>query len=555
MGIRLKLGLGFAALIIILSSLTWYWGARSLGLSIDSSDSARLVNLREEWQAQWRREQETLKTLGAEVARAFAPYVGPGAESLETARLIADRLRTHLQLDWLDLRQKGNSLLFPGVAMSSLPENPPPEPVRLAADGPLSLNGFLISTHPVADSGVEAVLVRRPGPPVIPMACLWDEKGFLGGIPGVVSDEWYTRERERAEPGEPVVAQILYQGRLYRLRVDERPNIGKRLLVGYEADASVLTRAGVSDLLVQLAVLQTAGFLILGFFLGRRLFRPLEGLRQGMERVASGQWQEIPQEGTDEVGQVARSFNRMVHELSLAQARLLEIQRELVAKEKMAVLGRFSAGVAHEINNPLGTILVCAGNARESLESTGKVDLDDISSIVDETKRCRNIVDSLLNYARNRPPEKRPADLEPLVREALNQLKPERDVTKVLAPLPAFAGIQVLVDARAVVQVLRNLLANALDAVQGLPGARLEVTLRVPEAGWLEVAVLDNGPGLPDGEEHLFEPFFSTKSKGTGLGLAISQSIVESHGGRLWAERLPDGLTCFRFTLPTSEGL
>jgi len=571
-GIRLKLGLGFAALIVLLSSLTWYWGARSLGLSIDSSDSLRLVNLREQWQAQWRHEQDTLKGLGAEVAKAFAPYLIPvddvadGTRSqtseavpvtpatLEVARLIADRLRAHLRLEWIELRHEGRPLLYPGVTMADLPENPPPEPIRLATDGPLSLQGYLVAVQPVMGTPCEVVLMRRSGSPVVPLASLWDTHGYLAGEAGVADDLWYRRELARSDPGEPVVSQILHQGRLYRLRVDERTTGSKRLLVGYEADASTLTRAGVSDLLIQLAMLQTAGFLLLGYFLGRRLFQPLERLREGMERVAAGQWQKIPEEGGDEIGEVARSFNRMVQDLALAQTRLLEIQRELVAKEKMAVLGRFSAGVAHEINNPLGTILVCAGNARESLDSAGTVDAEDLASIVEATKRCRQIVDSLLNYARNRPPERSQVELSELVRDAVVQLKPERDAASILVCAAEVPETRLSVDGRAMVQVLRNLLANACDAVQGLSSPRVEIRCRAPEPGWVEVSVLDNGPGLPGGENHLFEPFYSTKSKGTGLGLAISQSIVESHGGRLWAERLPEDLTAFRFTIPTFAG-
>ncbi len=572
MGIRLKLGLGFAALIIILSSLTWYWGARSLGLSIDSSDSLKLISLREEWQTHWRREQETLKGLGVEVAKAFAPYVMPRVEldpdpdkpeatssnalapaALDTARLIADRLRSHLKLEWIELRRDGRLLLYPEVTMTGLPENPLPEPIRLATDGPLSLHGYIVAVQPIAGANIEVVLARQSDLPLIPLSCFWDTRGYLAGVPNVVSEEWYRRERSRTEPGDPVVAQILFQGRLYRLRIEERAAGEKRLMVGYEADASVLTRAGVSDLLIQLAVLQTAGFLILGYFLGRRLFRPLESLREGMERVAAGQWQKIPEDGDDEIGQVARSFNRMVQDLAQAQARLLEVQRELVAKEKMAVLGRFSAGVAHEINNPLGTILICAGNARELLESSGRVDAEDLTSIIEETKRCRQIVDSLLNYARNRPPERSDVKLADLVREAVNQLKPERDAASVMEPVRDFGDLTLQVDGRAIIQVLRNLLANACDAVQGIERPRVTMDVRTPEPGWVEVSVLDNGPGLPGGESHLFEPFYSTKSKGTGLGLAISQSIVESHGGRLWAERLHEGRTAFRFTVPSQS--
>ena len=542
--IRLKIGLGFVVLIILLTSVTSWWGARTLGITLEASDQERLAALRQTVLDTWAQEAARLATMTAAMATAFAG-VDAGGREHETAVGMAEKFKRHLNADWLEIIRGSRSLLYPAIELEQGALSPCAWPVRLTRRGPLSNGGFLVTVRPLPGATDSLIVARRAVPPAVPLVCLWDEQGLLVGDP-----EDFPQDSLTQYQAPPVTLQRLQKGKLYRVRAERVGEGGPWLMVGYEADVATLTRTNVNDLMVQLAILEVLGLSVLGFFLGGHLFRPLEDLRAGMERVATGHWQQIPEGEGDEVGMVAQSFNRMVKELSQAQERLIEVQRELMLKEKMAVLGRFSAGMAHEINNPLGTILVTAGLARENAERSGAVDREDLETIIEETKRCRQIVDSLMAYARNRTPELKPLFLPELVRGALTRLQfPGQRSCTLVTPF-AFPEVIVLADQLSIEQVLRNLLDNAADAVADVkesPTVRLEAE-ETPD-GWLILSVLDNGPGLPEGEDHLFEPFFTTKAKGTGLGLAISQSIILGHGGRIWADRTPDGWTRFRFSL------
>lgn len=555
MSIRFKIGIGFVILIVTLTSMISWWAARSLGLSLEASDQERLEALRNETLQQWADESARLTSLAAGVASSFAGFDLTGRDH-ETAVWTAERLRRTLGLDWVELLHDGKPQLFPSVTLLPISGTSLPWPMRLSRSGTLSERGFLVVVSSLSGTSDQVLVARRVRPPVgtvsdgsaakgISAAFLWDDDGMLVG-----ADDDLPRNQRLSYQNPGQTFQRLQQGRLWRVRSSRLGGNGPWLLVGYEADAATLTRTGVNELMLQLAVLEMLGLLILGWFLGGWLFGPLERLRGAIERVAAGHWQEIPDaaEG-NEIGTVARSFNRMVRELSLAQQRLLEVQQELLQKEKMAVLGRFSAGVAHEINNPLGTILVSAGMAREALEAGQHVEREDLEAIIDETRRCRAIVDSLLSYARNKPPELRSIALSEVLATVLPRLGQTAGEGLRLVVPPEIPAIAVLVDVLGIEQILQNLCRNARDALEKRADGKIWLEIGIENPEWVTLVVADNGPGLEGVSEHLFEPFVTTKASGTGLGLAICQSIVEGHGGRIWARREPEGITRFGFTL------
>jgi len=548
MGIRFKIGLGFALMIVLLTSVISYWGARTLGFSLESSDLGKLSALRSEVVEAWKDEHQSLASLTSEVGAALAD-LDFSESGFESAIAVVEKIKRHLSLDWLEIIRDGRQQINPSIKLNAI-EHPPFWPVRLTNAGPLSNRGYLVDSATIPGKKDLLIIVRKPRFLSIPMACLWDNRGILEGDPRTFPPESLIPYENLQE-----TQQRLHKGRLFRVRTERLDEIGPYLMVGYEADVTTISRMGVNEFMVQLTILEVIGLLILGYFLGRRLFGPLEKLKFAIDRVAKGNWQEIPateapiNEKRDEIGALARSFNHMVRELSNAQERLIQVQKELLLKEKMAALGRFSAGVAHEINNPLGTILVSAGIAKEALDKQRPVEEEDLEAIIEETKRCKNIVESLLRYAHNKPPRLQPISLKHFVETEAGIILEKSAYKNIKYTMEAIPETVAMIDPLGIGQVLRNLLENAKDAVQNAAHPEIKISGCLVDNGFTILTIWDNGEGFDGVAEHLFEPLATTKPQGTGLGLAICQSIIEGHGGRIWAERHNDGWTLFHFSL------
>ncbi|HEX8941305.1 MAG TPA: PAS domain S-box protein [Candidatus Limnocylindrales bacterium] len=229
------------------------------------------------------------------------------------------------------------------------------------------------------------------------------------------------------------------------------------------------------------------------------------------------------------------------------------LQQELLQAQKMEALGQLVSGVAHELNNPLAAVV---GFSR-LIETDPRLPVDmrhDAGLLSQEAERTRRIVSNLLDFARQRPPERRPTDLATLVRSVLDLQAYALDAARATVELDFPADLPpVDVDRAQLQQVLLNLVLNAGQAIagSGQPG-RILVAARssggerdaaaTPAVVRLEVC--DDGPGVaPDVADRIFLPFFTTKEpgKGTGLGLSVSFGIVSAHGGRLWHEPGPSG--------------
>jgi two-component system NtrC family sensor kinase len=267
------------------------------------------------------------------------------------------------------------------------------------------------------------------------------------------------------------------------------------------------------------------------WWLNRRLvLDPVQALAAGTRRVAEGDLgTPIALAARHELGDLARAFNDMTR-------RLADAQRQLTQADKLASLGRLAAGVAHEINNPLTGVLTHASFQLKRAPAEGELRAD-LEVVVRETKRCREIVRGLLDFARQAPPGRRPVDLNEVVRHALKITLQSLTLHHVsleldLAPDPTPAAA----DANQLEQVVVNLLVNARDAVA--EGGWIRVGTRASRSGTpqlAEIVVEDGGCGIARTDlDHLFEPFFTTKGRrGTGLGLAVTWSIVQAHGGTI----------------------
>jgi len=235
------------------------------------------------------------------------------------------------------------------------------------------------------------------------------------------------------------------------------------------------------------------------------------------------------------------------------EKRLQETHLQLVSSEKMASLGKLAAGIAHEINNPLGGILIYASLMAEDLpEDDSK--RGDLARIVQETSRCKDIVKSLLEFARQTEPKMEPTDINRAVTDGLFFLENQAlfhniKIIKKLDPfLPFVRG-----NAGQLKQVLINIIVNAAEAMHG-NGTLTITSYPSPDRKGVFFEFTDTGEGIPqENLTRIFDPFFTTKDvgKGTGLGLSTSYGIVESHGGRLSVKSKVGEGTTFTIELPT----
>jgi len=241
-------------------------------------------------------------------------------------------------------------------------------------------------------------------------------------------------------------------------------------------------------------------------------------------------------------------------EISKDITRDILLQKRLVEQQKLASVGQLAAGVAHEINNPLTTILTTAMLIQEDMNPADP-NYQEMQTIANETLRCRKIVTSLLDFARQSKPAKAPQDINMIVRESMALTRKQAAFKDVA--FEAFLSDRlpmIDVDKEQIQQCLINLALNAIEATEA--GGKIRFTSRVvPEKGEVELQVSDTGRGIQEGAlDRIFEPFFSTKETGTGLGLAITHGIIQQHGGSIDVESKPGEGTTFTIRLPIPRG-
>jgi two-component system NtrC family sensor kinase len=318
-----------------------------------------------------------------------------------------------------------------------------------------------------------------------------------------------------------------------------------------------------------------------GYFTRRLVSRPLRDLETGAKKLAAGHLDErIPVRSSDELGQLATSFNAMTDALEKSRQELQEWGHTLEQKvaertqklriaeveagrrEKLASVGMLAAGIAHELNNPLTGVLTFSTLLRKKL-ADGSQDAEDLDLVIRETRRCATIIRRLLDFAREKPPEKKFVDLNRLLEETTHLIERPAHLRDIRINLDLAPGLPpVWVDEDLIKQVIVNMLVNAQQAI-GDEGNITIRSRRCPEpkraepdgeaVPMLEIAIIDTGCGIAENDlRRVFDPFFTTKGvgQGTGLGLSVSHGIVKAHGGTIEVEsRVGEGTT-FRVYLP-----
>ncbi len=291
------------------------------------------------------------------------------------------------------------------------------------------------------------------------------------------------------------------------------------------------------------------GFVV--FFIGEKVIRPLARITRESEAVARGAFQSITPYGDprNEIHHLVTAINCMMSELE-------KRQEQLIQSRKIASIGTLTAGIAHEINNPVNNISLIL----ESLIDGGD-EMDDAErrrlyeEAMSQADRTSEIVKNLLEFSRASHPRVEEVSLADIVEKTARLVRNELDlhnvkfVKEVRAELPTIP-----MDKGGMQQVLVNLFVNAIQAMEG--GGELRVTINA-EGREARIDVADTGPGIPPEHlEQVFDPFFTTKKDGvgTGLGLSVSYNIVKKNGGRMSVHSDPGGGACFTIRLPLAGG-
>ncbi len=270
--------------------------------------------------------------------------------------------------------------------------------------------------------------------------------------------------------------------------------------------------------------------------LARRIIFPLKELVDGTVKISKGDFsQEIDINSQDEIGDLAQSFNKMSNQLLLARKRMQEANRKLVQAEKLASIGRISAGIAHEIRNPLTSVKLNIQKMFGS-EHLDNIEKDYLTISQEGIKQIENFIKEMLNFTRVSKLNINRFSMEQIINESVKMMIDSLELKKVLLEKDFQKGVpQVNVDGDKLRQVILNILHNAYEAVD--EGGRIRISLSYLKAELGEkvrIKISDDGIGILDKDfENIFEPFYTTKVSGIGLGLANARKIIEQHNGSL----------------------
>jgi signal transduction histidine kinase len=288
--------------------------------------------------------------------------------------------------------------------------------------------------------------------------------------------------------------------------------------------------------------------------ISKRLLHPLGALQKKTIQVGSGDFTPISFKDShnDEISGLIRAFNRMATELETNQENLLQAR-------KMAALGTFTAGIAHELNNPINNISLTAEAFLN--EYSGKLDAgadEMLQDIIAQVERANDIVRNLLDFSRTQESSFSKLNIAEVIQSTIKLIRNQIRLSgikmdiRISPDLPAIKG-----NMRSLQQVFLNLLINAYHAMPD--GGRIEIKAYSDPVAFVRIDISDTGPGIqPKSMKHIFEPFYTTKStgKGVGLGLSVTYSLIKTHGGYIKVDSELGRGTTFSVFVPaiTNDG-
>ncbi|MBN1614047.1 MAG: cache domain-containing protein [Deltaproteobacteria bacterium] len=300
----------------------------------------------------------------------------------------------------------------------------------------------------------------------------------------------------------------------------------------------------------------TFGMLIafgISLYLGNTIIKRIRILKKATDAVAAGDLNyKLSPDTISGFAMLDEAFNHMANSLKEHNNQLQKIHEKLVRTEKITALGEMASGVAHEINNPLGGILLYSNLILEDMPENSPM-RENVEKIIYQTNRCKEIVQGLLDFARTPTGDMVPLQINQVIHTSISLVKDQsmfhniEIVFNLTDHLPDVLG-----DRSRLEEVFLNLFINAADAMEN--GGKLTIVTEKGENESIRIAIADTGPGISEEHlDHIFEPFYTTKESGhgTGLGLSIAYGIIRKHNGTIDAEsKLGEG-TIFIITLPS----
>lgn len=291
------------------------------------------------------------------------------------------------------------------------------------------------------------------------------------------------------------------------------------------------------------------------YVLSNVLLKPLRRFARAASQVAEGNYKdiELPLDRADEIGNFAHAFQRMMLDLQEREKNIAVSGMRLAHAARLASIGQMGAGIAHEIKNPLTSMM---GYAKILMQKSNDPTSKEAAEVIlKEAERCNLILQQMLRFARNDPEEKKPYSMKEVLESSALLLKAEARNKNLTLKLETSGDDIVVGSAQQMQQVILNLCLNAFHASS--PGG--QVILRTKEEnGGVTVEIQDFGAGIPTAlQAKIFDPFFTTKSKkeGTGLGLSLAHEIIAGQGGTLSFESTEGAGTVFSVQLPSPKAL
>lgn len=387
-----------------------------------------------------------------------------------------------------------------------------------------------IATNVLGKNGARALgtrMSKEVEDQVVRKARLWLDRVF-------VVDQWYLTAYEPIKDTLGQVVGVLAVGIQEQKFVDMR-NRAAAIFLGIIFGGMIMA-------------------MLVSNMLAKGVLRPIKDLKYASDQWAQGNLDyRVKTKLTDEVSQLAHTFNNMASSLKDRDEKLTEYANQQIMKsERLATLGQLAAGVAHEINNPLGAILMYT---HLSLEDMTEKDIlrRNLVKTVAEASRCKDIVKGLLDFARQTEPKVEQVDINDILKRTLAVTKDQaffRNITikkRFGVHLP-----KILVDIGQIQQVFTNIVLNAGDALAGKGELAVRTSLSA-DGEYIAIEFTDTGHGIEqENMEKIFEPFFTTKEvgRGTGLGLAVSYGIITRHKGTIEVKSRPGEGAAFIIRLP-----